>query len=38
MSTALILGGTSGIGLATAHQLAARGVEVHIAGRYRARL
>jgi NAD(P)-dependent dehydrogenase (short-subunit alcohol dehydrogenase family) len=32
-STALIVGGTSGIGLATARQLLARGTAVHVAGR-----
>jgi NAD(P)-dependent dehydrogenase (short-subunit alcohol dehydrogenase family) len=37
-TTALIVGGTSGIGLATARQLLARGHDVHIAGRDRDRL
>lgn len=37
-STALIIGGTSGVGLATARQLATDGVSVHIAGRSRVRL
>jgi NAD(P)-dependent dehydrogenase (short-subunit alcohol dehydrogenase family) len=32
-STALIVGGTSGIGLATARQLLVRGTDVHVAGR-----
>ncbi|MCP2321987.1 NAD(P)-dependent dehydrogenase (short-subunit alcohol dehydrogenase family) [Hamadaea flava] len=36
--TALVVGGTSGIGLATARQLAARGARTHIAGRSRDRL
>ncbi|GMA23106.1 short-chain dehydrogenase [Luteimicrobium album] len=31
--TALVVGGTSGIGLATAHLLADRGYDVHVAGR-----
>jgi len=35
---ALVVGGTSGIGLATARQLAARGARTHIAGRSRERL
>jgi NAD(P)-dependent dehydrogenase (short-subunit alcohol dehydrogenase family) len=38
MSTALIVGGTSGVGLATARLLAARGADVHVAGRSEARL
>lgn len=33
MTTALIIGGTSGVGLAVAEQLAGRGCTVHIAGR-----
>ncbi|MFK4085323.1 SDR family oxidoreductase [Kribbella sp. NPDC020789] len=33
MSTALVIGGTSGVGLAVARQLAGRGDTVHIAGR-----
>jgi NAD(P)-dependent dehydrogenase (short-subunit alcohol dehydrogenase family) len=33
MSTALVIGGTSGIGLAVAQQLARRGDTVHVAGR-----
>ncbi len=33
MSTALVIGGTSGVGLAVAQQLARRGDTVHIAGR-----
>jgi NAD(P)-dependent dehydrogenase (short-subunit alcohol dehydrogenase family) len=33
MSTALVIGGTSGVGLAVARQLAGRGDAVHIAGR-----
>lgn len=37
-TTSLIVGGTSGIGLATARQLATEGSIVHIAGRSRARL
>lgn len=36
--TALIIGGTSGVGLAAARQLLARGVTVHVAGRGRERL
>jgi NAD(P)-dependent dehydrogenase (short-subunit alcohol dehydrogenase family) len=36
--TALIVGGTSGIGLATARQLQAAGTTVHVAGRSKARL
>lgn len=36
--TALIIGGTSGVGLATARLLHARGVRVHIAGRSEERL
>jgi NAD(P)-dependent dehydrogenase (short-subunit alcohol dehydrogenase family) len=36
--TALIVGGTSGIGLATARRLRAQGVAVHVAGRSKARL
>ncbi|RMI32905.1 SDR family oxidoreductase [Nocardia stercoris] len=36
--TALVVGGTSGIGLATARQLRARGATVHIAGRDKQRL
>jgi NAD(P)-dependent dehydrogenase (short-subunit alcohol dehydrogenase family) len=35
--TALVIGGTSGIGLATARQLAAGGLAVHVAGRDAAR-
>src|SRR3954470_379326 len=38
MSTALVVGGTSGIGLATARLLAGRGTEVHVVGRTAARL
>ncbi len=38
MSTALVVGGTSGIGLATARLLAARGTEVHVVGRTAARV
>jgi NAD(P)-dependent dehydrogenase (short-subunit alcohol dehydrogenase family) len=37
-STALIVGGTSGIGLATARQLQAAGTTVHVAGRSKVRL
>jgi NAD(P)-dependent dehydrogenase (short-subunit alcohol dehydrogenase family) len=37
-STVLVVGGTSGIGLATARQLAATGHDVHIAGRNAQRL
>jgi NAD(P)-dependent dehydrogenase (short-subunit alcohol dehydrogenase family) len=33
MATSLVIGGTSGIGLAVAEQLVARGHQVHIAGR-----
>jgi NAD(P)-dependent dehydrogenase (short-subunit alcohol dehydrogenase family) len=36
--TALVVGGTSGIGLATARQLDARGADVHIVGRSQQRL
>ena len=36
--TALVVGGTSGVGLATARQLLAAGMTVHIAGRSTARL
>ena len=36
--TALVLGGTSGIGLATARQLSARSATVHIAGRDKRRI
>jgi len=36
--TALVVGGTSGIGLATARQLHALGADVHIAGRSKERL
>ena len=36
--TALVVGGTSGIGLATARQLHTRGATVHIAGRGKERL
>ncbi len=36
--TALIIDGTSGVGLAAARQLLARGVTVHVAGRGRERL
>jgi NAD(P)-dependent dehydrogenase (short-subunit alcohol dehydrogenase family) len=38
MSTALVIGGTSGVGLAVARQLASRGHAVHIAGRNTERL
>ncbi|WP_232030188.1 SDR family oxidoreductase [Streptomyces lincolnensis] len=38
MSTALVIGGTSGVGLAVARQLADRGHAVHIAGRNAERL
>lgn len=38
MTTTLIIGGSSGIGLATARQLVARGDRVHIAGRSPERL
>jgi NAD(P)-dependent dehydrogenase (short-subunit alcohol dehydrogenase family) len=38
MGTALVVGGTSGIGLATARLLAIRGTEVHVVGRTAARL
>ncbi|MFF7987890.1 SDR family oxidoreductase [Streptomyces sp. NPDC007901] len=38
MSTALVIGGTSGVGLAVARQLAGRGHAVHIAGRNTERL
>lgn len=38
MTTALIVGGSSGIGLATAHLLRARGATVHVSGRSRDRL
>ena len=38
MSTALVIGGTSGIGLAVAEQLARRGDVVHVAGRSPERL
>jgi NAD(P)-dependent dehydrogenase (short-subunit alcohol dehydrogenase family) len=38
MSNALVVGGTSGIGLATARQLRARGATVHIVGRNKERL
>jgi NAD(P)-dependent dehydrogenase (short-subunit alcohol dehydrogenase family) len=38
MSTALVVGGTSGIGLSTARLLVARGTEVHVVGRTAARL
>jgi NAD(P)-dependent dehydrogenase (short-subunit alcohol dehydrogenase family) len=38
MSTALVIGGTSGVGLAVAQQLKARGDAVHIAGRNKERL
>ena len=38
MSTALVIGGTSGVGLAVARQLADRGHAVHIAGRNAQRL
>jgi NAD(P)-dependent dehydrogenase (short-subunit alcohol dehydrogenase family) len=38
MSTALVIGGTSGVGLAVARQLADRGHTVHIAGRNAERL
>ncbi|MGW4807747.1 SDR family oxidoreductase [Kitasatospora sp. NPDC004272] len=36
--TALVVGGTSGVGLATARQLRARGAVVHVAGRSKERL
>jgi NAD(P)-dependent dehydrogenase (short-subunit alcohol dehydrogenase family) len=36
--TALIVGGTSGVGLATARLLADRGADVHTAGRSQDRL
>ncbi|MGI8880055.1 MAG: SDR family oxidoreductase [Jatrophihabitans sp.] len=36
--TALIIGGTSGVGLAAARQLHARGITVHVAGRSQERL
>src|SRR5262245_58932016 len=36
--TALVVGGTSGIGLATARRLHARGAAVHVAGRSKQRL
>src|ERR1700735_4788382 len=36
--TALVVGGTSGIGLATARRLHAMGADVHIAGRSKQRL
>jgi NAD(P)-dependent dehydrogenase (short-subunit alcohol dehydrogenase family) len=36
--TALVVGGTSGIGLATARQLRALGADVHVAGRSKERL
>ncbi|HWE91606.1 MAG TPA: SDR family oxidoreductase [Pseudonocardiaceae bacterium] len=36
--TALVVGGTSGIGLATARQLLNRGADVHVTGRGQARL
>jgi NAD(P)-dependent dehydrogenase (short-subunit alcohol dehydrogenase family) len=38
MSNALVVGGTSGIGLATARQLRERGATVHIVGRNKERL
>jgi NAD(P)-dependent dehydrogenase (short-subunit alcohol dehydrogenase family) len=38
MSNALVVGGTSGIGLATAHRLLAHGVTVHVVGRDKNRL
>jgi NAD(P)-dependent dehydrogenase (short-subunit alcohol dehydrogenase family) len=38
MNNALVVGGTSGIGLATARRLAALGTTVHIAGRSKERL
>ena len=38
MTTALVIGGTSGVGLAVARQLAGRGHTVHIAGRNTGRL
>jgi NAD(P)-dependent dehydrogenase (short-subunit alcohol dehydrogenase family) len=38
MSNALVVGGTSGIGLATARQLRERGATVHIVGRSKERL
>ncbi len=38
LQTALVIGGTSGVGLATARQLHARGVQVHVAGRTQQRL
>jgi NAD(P)-dependent dehydrogenase (short-subunit alcohol dehydrogenase family) len=38
MTTTLIIGGSSGIGLATARSLVARGDDVHIAGRSTSRL
>lgn len=38
MSTALVVGGTSGIGLAAAHRLQALGATVHVVGRSKERL
>jgi NADP-dependent 3-hydroxy acid dehydrogenase YdfG len=38
MSTALVVGGTSGIGLATARHLRSEGATVHVAGRSAERL
>ncbi|RKN40405.1 SDR family oxidoreductase [Streptomyces hoynatensis] len=38
MPVSLVIGGTSGVGLATARQLLARGDDVHLAGRDAARL
>ncbi|MFB6679673.1 SDR family oxidoreductase [Streptomyces sp. NPDC056390] len=38
MPTALVIGGTSGVGLAAARQLATRGDDVHIAGRNEERM
>lgn len=38
VTTALVIGGTSGVGLATARQLQQQGLTVHIAGRTQAKL